>query len=307
MYKNKVDQTKLLVVILNFHQHQHLIKLLDDLEKIKDGFYLHYYIGDILPSDKERGMIEKKICTDRFRGKTEYIVINENCGYAKGNNLLIKRAFIKDNYDYLLISNPDIRIRDKKVLEILVHQMEIDEKIGIIGPRVINFKRQQGPYLKPNPWLYGTKYLLPFIWFPFWLLREIYIKSLLGSKNVWRVIGSFMLIRAKPFIKVNGFDEGTFLYCEEDLLSFKFKKEGFNTYYCSKAIVHHLNEGRRHYYESLNSLEYCLKKLGYSSMSVKFATSAYHVYNSFWRNMILKELKCSRKSGEGNKEQNFVP
>jgi len=281
---------KIAAIILNFHQHKYLIQLLSGLEKAGAEFYMFYFIGDILPFPEEKEIVRRLISENEIGKKIKYITFDKNIGYANGNNFLIKTAFLMDNFDYILISNPDIRIIDDNVLNELVKKMEIDNKIGIIGPKVLNFNRQQGPYIKPNPWVYGLKYLFPFFWLPFWLLRESYIRFFMSSQSVWRVIGAFMLIKPRPFFAVGGFDEGTFLYFEEDLLSYRFKKEGFITYYFSKVRVLHLAERNDRPEITLRSMEYCLGKMGYSKIPIKFATSAYSFYGSFWKNKIIRSF-----------------
>jgi GT2 family glycosyltransferase len=88
-----------------------------------------------LPFPEEKEIVRRLISENEIGKKIKYITFDKNIGYANGNNFLIKTAFLMDNFDYILISNPDIRIIDDNVLNELVKKMEIDNKIGIIGQK----------------------------------------------------------------------------------------------------------------------------------------------------------------------------
>jgi len=53
------------------------------------------------------------------------------------------------------------------------------------------------------------------------------------------VNGSSMFIRAVPFEKINGFDTRYFLYCEEEDIALRLRREGFKTYLVPAAQYQH--------------------------------------------------------------------
>lgn len=70
--------------------------------------------------------------------KVKIIESDKNGGYDYGNNFGIKYLdSLNEEYDYYIISNPDIEITE----EAIKHCLEVinsDEKIGVIAPRMFN-------------------------------------------------------------------------------------------------------------------------------------------------------------------------
>lgn len=70
--------------------------------------------------------------------KVKVIESDKNGGYDYGNNFGIKYLdSLNEEYDYYIISNPDIEITE----EAIKHCLEVinsDEKIGVIAPRMFN-------------------------------------------------------------------------------------------------------------------------------------------------------------------------
>ena len=55
----------------------------------------------------------------------------------------------------------------------------------------------------------------------------------------FRIMGSFFIVEKDSWIKINGFDENTFLYSEEKILSEKLEKFGKYSYYLPDQYVIH--------------------------------------------------------------------
>lgn len=70
--------------------------------------------------------------------KVKIIESDKNGGYDYGNNFGIKYLdSLNEEYDYYIISNPDIKITEKAIKHCL-DVMNSDEKIGVIAPRMFN-------------------------------------------------------------------------------------------------------------------------------------------------------------------------
>lgn len=198
------------------------------------------------------------------------IATKENLGYAKGNNIgveVLKSSGIK--FDYYLFSNDDIEIMTSDVLSKLGNAMEQDENIAGIGPRVIGLDgNDQSPH---------TRYISPqrqIGWKLFAFLRKKHRSSTiyandsslsvaeaskaqqkkttaaqaiaLASENppssgtCYWVSGAFMMVKAKSFEAVGGFDSRTFLYFEEAILAERFKQHGwYFVFEPSVTVVHY--------------------------------------------------------------------
>lgn len=274
----------ILISILNYHQHNLLINLIEKLteQNLSGDKKIYIYIGDIQPNKNEKKMLEKY---KNIYKNTEihYLELDENLGYARGNNKIVKKALENNNYNYIIISNPDIDINNNNLIDELVSKiMKIDD-CAIIAPKVITEQgRQQGPYNKQYPIIYILKYLFPIIWYPFWKYREYKIVKYRKTKKVWRVIGAFMLLDMKEFLNINMFDENTFLYWEEDILSYKLEKRKKHTYFEPSISVSHLHgsNGKSQISKyDMESMKYYFRFAGYNNTTIKFCEVSVKFYN----------------------------
>jgi len=151
--------------------------------------------------------------------KLVLIKSDKNLGYSGGNNLGIIYA-IEMGYDAVLIANPDVIIPDTNFLNILSKTLFSDEKIVLVGPRVLTPNgKQQSPLREPS---YFEELLYPLKKTEFIINSE----NLLEPITVDKVHGCCFLARTK-FLKEAGLlDENVFLFSEEAIISFKAKKYG---------------------------------------------------------------------------------
>lgn len=162
----------------------------------------------------------------------------ENLGYARGNNLgaqFLLRQF--PEIDKLLFSNDDIELLSPDAVEVLSAKMDADERIGCIGPKVIDLQDAlQGPEYLPPSWWYKV-------------VRNIG-EPLLGAKRFVRdagrerrsevvcaVSGCFHLVRVTAFRQIGGFDESTFLYWEEEILNARLRAIGLVVFYEASVCI----------------------------------------------------------------------
>ena len=201
------------------------------------------------------------------------ISVNENLGYAKGNNLGVK---ILQNsglhFDYYLFSNDDIEIISSNILSVLASTMQKNEQYAGIGPRIIGLDgNDQSPHFK----YISPIRLIGWKLFPF--LRSKKNVSLKQNKESLKTIaeitksqklkltteqimkrishvppqsgicywisGAFMMVRADRFNIVNGFDPNTFLYYEEAILAERFMLHGWRFAFEPSVLVIHYEGG----------------------------------------------------------------
>lgn len=189
--------------------------------------------------------------------KQEIIVVDaqSNGGYAGGNNIGAKVCNALFDVDYLIFSNNDIRIDDLNLSEI---RSTFEEKkyIGIIGTNVISPNGN-----KQNPRKDMSFFSQMIVWDPNILLMHGILNKYVWnldsnvstSKITGWVSGSFMIVRNIAFKEVGGFDEETFLYAEEMILSEKMRQAGYQTYYLNSGRIIHDHKGAN---PSLRSLRW---------------------------------------------------
>ncbi len=172
-------------------------------------------------------------------GKDVYIVSSgENGGYAKGNNLGAKVAKEIWNDDYYIFSNNDLKFRKLFFLDEFLKPFSEDSNIAVVGPKVIGISGENQNPLPDLTWkqmLFGHFLsLLP----PKGMKKNSKeIKENNGRTTA--VVGAFMCAKAADFWSVDGFDENTFLFCEEMILSKRLDKIGKYMYYNDSVEVIH--------------------------------------------------------------------
>ncbi|HDR05497.1 MAG TPA: glycosyltransferase [Candidatus Marinimicrobia bacterium] len=154
-----------------------------------------------------------------------FIDNRENKGFAGGNNQGVRAA----EGEYVLLLNNDVLVSDGW-LEDMVHALELDEKIGMVGPVTNHISGRQ--MLKDVPY----KDAAGFHDFAQYVRRE-------NAKRVTprrRIAGFAVLMKKTVYEKVGGLDEayGTGNY-EDDDLCLKVRNRGFAIMVHEGVFIHH--------------------------------------------------------------------
>lgn len=233
-------QPKVSIVVVNYKTYNLTI---DCVETIKE---LDYPAFDIVIVDNNSPNSSYKVLSDRFSGKHKVIQSEENRGYAAGCNIGIEEA-ISENSKYVLILNNDLLIQDSNMLDILVYDCERIADCACMGPKVITKDgRMQGPLPRRNFTDYvGLEFFGGFAK-KIGLKKESPVEKYKREatkedvKKVYEISGACMLIDLDLLQTVGCFDENTFLYSEEKILSEKLRSIGKSCYFNSKTYVQHL-------------------------------------------------------------------
>ncbi len=240
---NSMDETMEYIKHFKAHstdfEHCHPI-VIDNYNSIEKGKELMSKFGIV---SRLGAINEKEVYTVTIEDiKIYYCCYGLNAGFAKGNNLgaKIARTFFQDKY--YLFSNNDIVLNENFDIYHFECVFSNNIDIGVIGPRVTSPSgKEQSPCRKIstfrqlflNYWAYALPFLEP--------------KSDLDytgeSKKCYWVSGCFMLVKADIFDAIDGFDEATFLYCEEMILAERIIKKTASSYYCSEYKITHLGGG----------------------------------------------------------------
>ena len=177
----------------------------------------------------------------------------ENKGYSFGNNRGIEYANEKYDYDYIIISNPDIIVRhfDEEALDQA-------SKYAIIAPSITaKSGKKQNPisihHSKASQrFIYkgfkkGSKFSL-FIGLTIgWLNRHFFKLFHLGKKKPYKIYcahGSFVILRKSAVdVLYPVYDENMFLFAEEGLLALRAKQNGLLTGQLNAIDIFHKEDG----------------------------------------------------------------
>lgn len=220
------------IIILNYNDYENTLKIID---MIKDYKCLKKII-----------IVDNASTDDSFNhlkplenNKITIIKNKKNLGYAYGNNLGLKYLY-EHGFDYAIISNPDI-IVEESVIEELISRMK-NSKVSFLGPKILEngniikgWKTPSYLYELLSTMNYFHKYAKKLITY-----KDSYYKDGLNEVDV--IHGCFFIGRLKDFKKINYFDTNTFLYYEENILSYKAKNNNLGIYVdTSISVIHNLS------------------------------------------------------------------
>lgn len=219
--------------------------------------------------------------------KVKVLQADKNGGYDYGNNFGIKYLQQQnEEYDYMIISNPDIEVEEKAIIHCL-KVLEENSKIAVCAPRMFN--REEKP-IRRSSWkirtfgldvIHSTR-LLEVLFYK--VLRngeyseEEYKKEVL---KVEAIAGAFFIIRYKVLKDIGLFDDKVFLFYEEDILAQKIKEKGLDVVSLnSEKFIHYESQtiGRTlTYYKKMKQLY--ISKMYYHKTYNKINSVQCFIYN----------------------------
>jgi GT2 family glycosyltransferase len=184
--------------------------------------------------------------TGKFSEASLFILKSSfNGGYAVGMNIGWRFFARSIGVDYILIANNDL-VFEPDTLRILArHLTVLGTACAAVGPKVLDYK-------DGSDWQRPERYK-PQIWS--WLFRGFAFKQIRKGKKTWlyrlfwydrevpgqvyMLPGSCFLTRVDALEKVEGFDEGTFLFWEEGIIAERWRKHGMLKWHVPEARVYH--------------------------------------------------------------------
>lgn len=222
---------KVAIIVLNWNGWRDTLECLKSLQQLT---YPHYQIIVV-----DNGSTDDSV--ERIREKFPYLTLIEtgkNLGYAGGNNIGIKHA-LENGAKYMLIVNNDTEVVGPEFVDQMVDVMKSDSTIGILGPKVLNFKGQ----------IQGTILYIPTLSN---CLRESFrlrfgakkSRDYRAAQSVDAVSGVCWFIRSDIINGVGLLDEDYFMYAEEQDYCYRVKKAGWEImYYPVESVLHKKGSG----------------------------------------------------------------
>ena len=207
-----MQRTKLGMVIINYNDAKTTIEL---LENIKD----YKCLDSIIVVDNKSTDDSVKRLKKYQNTKIELIEAHENKGYASGLNIGAKYLNKKYKNCNIIFSNADIIIAKEEDLERL--NQDITDDIVVVGPTIIERTGINRGWKLPTA-KDEIRFNLPILGDKFRAKNtypeEHYQKDL---SFVDVVAGCIFCVKGSILEKIDYFDENTFLYYEEQILSKK--------------------------------------------------------------------------------------
>lgn len=222
MYK-----TGIILLTYNFEKKAELFfsKIKTSLEKRKDVVLI---IIDNNSSDNTKNIIKNKL-----NNNNNYIFIEnkENFGFAKGNNIGIKKAKELDCKFVILLNDDAYPINDDWI-EKFENILEKNEKIACASSIILNSNNKKINSAGINLCYNGIGYSRD--------LNKEYKKENY-TKYIERgyAMGTALIIKLKILEKVGYFKEEYFLYHEDSEIQFRFILSGYKIGFINEALIEH--------------------------------------------------------------------
>lgn len=226
----------LLSIIVTNHQTPELLKLcLESIKMAAAGLDYEIIVVDSEAQDATAEIIGEYICDQHIN----LISFKKNQGYAK----LVNAGLLKARGEYIIILNADL-ILFSDSLQKMIECLESDSKIGILGPKLLNFNGTVQDscfrFYRPLTVLYRRTFLGKTkkgkADLDRFLMRDFDRASIC---DVDWLLGAALMVRSKAFDGVGLMDEKFFLYFEDVDWCRRFARAGWRVVYYPEAKMHH--------------------------------------------------------------------
>ena len=277
------------MIILNYNDKENTEEI---IKNIKD-----YKILDkvIIVDNNSTNKNEVKSLQKLTSSKVEVIVSNKNGGYAYGNNYGLKyidKHYGVDTFKYVIISNPDVYIKEQDIIN-TIQFLDKNENCVIASPRMnyINGPARRSAWKHRNVItdIANSTRITQFLLYPFFKKGE-YSKDDFKKEilKVDAIAGSFFIANHELFKNIGYFDDNTFLFYEEDIISVNAKKFNYDIYSLNKLSFTHYES------KTIGKIMSVFKKQDILFDSKIYFQKKYNQANLF-QILIFKILKYIRK------------
>lgn len=224
------------IIILNYKNWHETIECVNSIFQTTKIDYKIYAIDNDSPNDSYGQLKE-------YFGDSEKVVVkkaDQNKGYAAGNNIGLELA--SHECEEIVISNPDITFKEGTI-ENMINFLNSDHNLGVVGPKIFDENGNIQKYArKPLTFARFVSIKKPFSYFLKNIQNDYLHEGYDYSTNLvfqGMVDGCCFAIKNDVVSTINGFDENTFLFGEEDIIGLKLMNIGKKAGICRHADVIH--------------------------------------------------------------------
>lgn len=229
------------VVVVTYKSAQLTIDCLHSVERelATPGLRIRCIVVDNASGDSPA--IAAAIERAGWSGWVKLITAERNGGFAYGNNIGIREAYVGGKPAYVHLLNPDT-VLHPDAIGALVRFMEARPDVGIAGGIFENADASEWSIAFRFPSL--TAEFVQGL--DFSVVSRLFERALVPvemghePQPVDWVSGASMMVRAQVLDAIGGLDEGFFLYFEETEFCFRAKAAGFSVWYAPESRVTHI-------------------------------------------------------------------
>jgi N-acetylglucosaminyl-diphospho-decaprenol L-rhamnosyltransferase len=231
---------KLGVCVLNWNAGDALTKCLEQLRIACKDYVVELIVVDNDSSDGSVDSLQARV------GEVSVLRNSRNLGYARGNNVGAQYLCSK-LCTHLLFINPDVLISATSIGS-LVESLSHDAGAGAAGglPRNAQGISRMAARSRPTPLeklvSYGPLHRIPLVSH---LSRRHFLdlENIEDGQRVYAICGACILFRTEAFQAAGGFDESTFLYEEELIMSERLQASRYFFVLSKRCTYFHTEAG----------------------------------------------------------------
>ena len=224
------------IVILNWNGAGMLKKYLPSV--IKNS------VGDVIVADNGSTDDSLKMMGEEFP-EIRTIVFNQNYGFAEGYNRALE--LLKDEYEYFILLNSDVEIRQDKWDEILINYMDEHPECAACQPKLLSLR-------KPDEFEYAgaaggflDKYGYPFCRGRIFNIIEKDKGQYDTITNILWATGAALFVRSKDYFTAGELDSRFFAHMEEIDFCWRLRTMGRRIVCIPQSTAYHLGGASLNY------------------------------------------------------------
>ncbi|NQP36276.1 glycosyltransferase family 2 protein [Streptococcus suis] len=242
---------KIVFVILHYNNLKDTINCIDSIAKYCNNKNVEVVVVDNGSKKESITEIKENYDKDSFM---HFILLEDNLGFAKGNNVGFQFAKHQLNANIIILSNNDIIYYQEDFIELLIKNYE-EVGFDIAGPKIVRVEDQL--VQNPTPILYRNKSdvlrrLIKFfiLFFSTFLGLDLFFRNRFGNNidsEIYKVndfedfqLHGACLILGEKFIQnYEGLYDKTFMYGEESILKYISDRDGLKMKYLDNLELSH--------------------------------------------------------------------
>lgn len=256
--------TNIAVVILNYNGRELLRKFLPSVIRLSTS-------ARIVVVDNGSSDGSAEVISGEFSG-VELIQIDTNLGFCGGYNYALEK--IEAN-QYVLL-NSDVEVTEGW-LGPLIKVLDENPQVAAVQPKILSYKSR-----KYFEYAGAAGGFIDSLGYPFCRGRLFYsVEEDHGqyddAREIFWASGACLMMRARLFHELGGFDEDFFAHMEEIDLCWRFQRAGYKIFFEGKSAVYHIGGGtlsasnpRKTYLNFKNGLSLLFRNLPARELMVKF-------------------------------------
>jgi GT2 family glycosyltransferase len=216
------SKPRVIILVLNWNNYLNTYKCIKSLLSIRYP-HLKICLIDNASSDKSSERI-----SECFKD-IHFLQSQLNGGYAFGNNIGLSYG-LEAGADYFLILNNDTEIKNPSFISEIIHFMEDESDVGVVGPLIRNSNGTFQRSISYFP-LFVKSLIYGYLHIPI---------SLKDGKYVDSVDGMCLIIRRRVLEDAGLLDINYFMYGEEQEWQYRIRKKGWKVVYLPvESVIHH--------------------------------------------------------------------